>query len=562
MDKRTIIGIIACVLFYLGYTKYLQYKYPEYGKPTPAGEQLATQDQTKSGTDAGPAPVPTALKPEAATAEDEPAFALLSQAELRLENPDVVYQFVQKQSALSSIKLKSYQSDDLKKKAGVELITGGPLAIQATAEPSNPRPQSHWQAERVGNTLIFSRPSAEWLLTQKFIPADKGFGATVETSFKNLTDKARSLDAGLLLQEDLVLPKKSSSLLPDATQRTQAFIAGVDGSRSDMPMRDYCDEGKDGDQLKGDDVNIDFVGADEHYFVKVIRPLSKKASFQVSAANTDGEKPLCSVAVIAHQNQGQVGPGETATLKYSAYFGPKELEDLTAADPLFKEIVYMGWFTVIARPLLIAVKSIYNWTGNYGLAIILLTLIIKILFYPLTRAAAVSMKNMQKYQPQINKIKEKYKDDRQTQQKEIMQFMSQHKINPAKGCLPILPQIPVFVAFYNVLSNSIELRQAPFYGWIHDLAAPDPFYVTPLLLGAGMLLQQRLTPTANMDKTQERIMMFMPIVFTLMFFSMPAGMVLYMITNTIVSIAQQQWLNKKLDMKPAELKAAAVTERT
>jgi YidC/Oxa1 family membrane protein insertase len=159
------------------------------------------------------------------------------------------------------------------------------------------------------------------------------------------------------------------------------------------------------------------------------------------------------------------------------------------------------------------------------------------------------MKRMQKFTPEINRIKEKYKDDKQAQQREMMQFLGKHKINPAKGCLPILPQIPVFIAFYNVLSQSIELRHAPFYGWIQDLSAQDPYYVTPLLLGVGMLIQQKLTPNPTMDKTQERIMMMMPIMFTFMMLTLPAGMVLYMITNTIVSILQQQWLNRHLKVE-------------
>ena len=153
---------------------------------------------------------------------------------------------------------------------------------------------------------------------------------------------------------------------------------------------------------------------------------------------------------------------------------------------------------------------------------------------------------MQKLQPEMNKLREKFKDDPQRQQRELMAFMSQNKVNPFKGCLPILPQIPVFIAFYNVLSQSIELRHAPFYGWLQDLAARDPYYVTPLLLGVLMFIQQKLTPNPGMDKNQERIMLMMPIIFTFMMLSLPAGMVLYMMTNTIVSILQQQWLNRKL----------------
>jgi len=186
--------------------------------------------------------------------------------------------------------------------------------------------------------------------------------------------------------------------------------------------------------------------------------------------------------------------------------------------------------------------------GNI-MAIIIVTLILKMAFYPLTRAAAISTKRMQKLQPEMNALKERLKDDPARQQRELMAFMSKNKVNPFKGCLPILPQVPVFIAFYNVLSQAIELRHAPFYGWLTDLSSKDPYYITPILLGIGMFLQQKLTPNPGMDKNQEKIMLFMPIIFSLMMLSLPAGMVLYMITNTLVSIAQQQWLNRRLTVK-------------
>jgi YidC/Oxa1 family membrane protein insertase len=206
----------------------------------------------------------------------------------------------------------------------------------------------------------------------------------------------------------------------------------------------------------------------------------------------------------------------------------------------------LGFFAKITHPLLSGLHFLNNLVRNWGLAIIILTLLLKLLFYPLTRQAAISMNKMKKLQPEMNKIREKYKDEPQKMQQEIMRFMSVHKVNPMKGCLPILPQIPVFFAFYRVLSTSIELRHAPFFGWIHDLSSADPFYITPLLLGVAMFLQQKLTPTAGLDKAQERIMMLLPIFFTVMMLTLPAGMVIYMLTNTIVSVAQQQWLNRRL----------------
>lgn len=200
---------------------------------------------------------------------------------------------------------------------------------------------------------------------------------------------------------------------------------------------------------------------------------------------------------------------------------------------------------MIAHPLLLAIKGLHKFTGNYGIAIILLTFLLKILFFPLTKQAAHSAAKMKKLNPEMAKIREKYKSDQQKMQMELMKFMGAHKINPMKGCLPILPTIPVFFALFRVLSASIDLRHAPFYGWITDLSAKDPYFVTPVILTGFMFIQQKMTPMTGMDKSQERIMTFMPVIFGVMMITLPSGLVLYMLTNTVVSIAQQQYLNRK-----------------
>ena len=247
-----------------------------------------------------------------------------------------------------------------------------------------------------------------------------------------------------------------------------------------------------------------------------------------------------------HLQQGSINPQDSISMSFKTWFGPKVADLLEAYEPRLSETQDLGMFSVISKPLFLVMKSIESALGNWGLAIIVLTLLIKLIFYPLTKQAAIAQNRMKKLQPEMNKIKEKFKDDQRRQQQEIMRFMGTHKVNPAKGCLPILPQIPVFIAFYRLLSTSIELRQAPFYGWISDLSVADPYFITPIFLGLTMLVQQKLMPTTGLDKTQERIMMMLPLVFSIMMLTLPAGMVLYMLTNTVVSIAQQQWLNKRL----------------
>ena len=200
--------------------------------------------------------------------------------------------------------------------------------------------------------------------------------------------------------------------------------------------------------------------------------------------------------------------------------------------------------TFIADPLFWLLEKIHGVVKNWGWSIILLTLLIKIVFYPLSAASYKSMAGMKKLQPRIQTLKERYKDDRQKFQMEMMELYKKEKINPAGGCLPILIQIPVFIALYWVLLESVEIRQAPFALWLTDLSAPDPFYVLPILMGASMWAQQKLNP-APMDDIQKRVMMIMPFALTLLFLTFPAGLVLYWVVNNVLSMAQQWFINKK-----------------
>ena len=206
----------------------------------------------------------------------------------------------------------------------------------------------------------------------------------------------------------------------------------------------------------------------------------------------------------------------------------------------------MFWF--VAIPLLRALRVLHVITHNYGIAIIVLTALVKIVTAPLTRTTFRNMREMQKIQPQMAKLRERFKDDQTALQKEMMELYRRHRVNPFSGCLPMVLQIPIFIGLYNALSHAIELRHAPFMLWINDLSAPDrlmigsvPVPVLTLLMGASMFLQQWLTPQQG-DPTQQRMMMFMPLVFTFMFINFPAGLVLYWLVNNVLTIAQQYWM--------------------
>lgn len=244
-------------------------------------------------------------------------------------------------------------------------------------------------------------------------------------------------------------------------------------------------------------------------------------------------------------------PGEVLDYKFKVYIGPKKLEEMEKEFPLLTKALYFGIFDFIAKPLLYILKFTNRFTHNFGWDIVLLTILIRVLFFPLNHISYKSMKKMQELQPILQKLKEKYKDDPQGLNKELMNLYKTHKINPFSGCLPILIQIPVFIAFYKVLLMAIELRHAPFMLWIDDLSAPErlhlgdfqiPFLggipLLTILMGVSMYVQQRLSPSPP-DPTQAKIMLLLPILFTILFINFPSGLVLYWFVNNILSILQQ-----------------------
>ena len=242
------------------------------------------------------------------------------------------------------------------------------------------------------------------------------------------------------------------------------------------------------------------------------------------------------------------------------FIGPKDFDALERIGHNLSRGVNLGWFGFIAVPLLHVLQLSHTFTGNYGLDIILLTVIIKILFIPLTQRSFKSMRAMQKLQPQMAKIREKFKDTPEQMNKEIMELYRRHKVNPLGGCLPMLLQIPVFIGLYQALLNTVELRHAPFFLWINDLSAPDRLGsiqfpvvqhflgppgvpVLTLLMGVSMFVQQWMTPSAG-DPAQQRVMMIMPVMFTFMFVTFPSGLVLYWLVNNLLTIAQQFYMNR------------------
>ena len=288
------------------------------------------------------------------------------------------------------------------------------------------------------------------------------------------------------------------------------------------------------------DIDNGWLAMIQHYFLAAWVPPRDQGMRYYSRFN-DGEY------VLGQSSPWQTAAsGDTATFENRLFVGPKEQDRLDAVASGLELTVDYGWLTIISKPLFIALSWIHDLVGNWGWSIILLTLGIKLVFYKLSETSYRSMARMRKLQPEMQKLRERYSEDRQQMNQELMQLYKKEKVNPLGGCLPILIQIPVFIALYWALLESVELRQAPWILWIQDLSVRDPFYVLPLLMGASMFLQQKLNP-APMDPIQQKIMMGLPFVFTIFFMFFPAGLVLYWVTNNSLSIAQQWFITRRIE---------------
>jgi len=287
--------------------------------------------------------------------------------------------------------------------------------------------------------------------------------------------------------------------------------------------------------------NDGWIGILQHYFLGAWLP---KIDSPREFYTREVQQGLYAAGVIVPA--GIVNPGASAAVTMPLYAGPQEQEKLAALAPGLNLAVDYGWLTVIAAPLFWVLQWIHGWTGNWGVAIIILTIMIKLIFYPLSQASYRSMAKMRVVAPKMQRLKDQYGNDRQRMQQAMMELYKTEKINPLGGCLPIVVQIPVFIALYWALLGSVEMRQAPFALWITDLSTPDPFYILPILMGATMIIQTRLNPEPP-DPVQAKIMKIMPIAFSIFFFFFPAGLVLYWLVNNVLSIAQQQYINKSLE---------------
>jgi len=375
----------------------------------------------------------------------------------------------------------------------------------------------------------------------------------VDSSIVDATKSIQKLTITQNLKETVLT--KVLTIYPDghydinvkATNNKQFFV--TPGFRPNVLADMYADHGVitkladgvldvtlDGDVDKSKSyTGAKFVSAFDRYYATVAYNFEK--TMQVSIMPDKESNPQ---AFIHSSTNG---------IEFSGYIGPKEHKTLSAMNPELTDVIEYGWFTFIANPMFLFLQFIQSYVGNWGWTIVIATILIKLALYPLSYKGMVSMQKLKDLAPKIKDIQAKYKDDKQKQSTHMMELYKKHGANPMGGCLPLILQIPVFFAIYRVLLNAIELKGAEWIFWVHDLAEMDPYFVLPVLMGATMWLQQKITPNTMQDETQKKIFQMLPIIFTFFFLWFPAGLTLYWFINNLFTISQQYYINSIFEKK-------------
>ena len=364
----------------------------------------------------------------------------------------------------------------------------------------------------------------------------------VALEVKNGTAQPLALHAYFQLVRDDKAPAGETAMMQTftgaAVYTSEKKFQKIEYSAIEKGKTDYPKQASDG-----------WIGMVQHYFVAAWVPADQLAREYYTKKQADG---LYSAGLIVATPT--IAPGESARVAVPLFSGPQEQQRLRAAAPGLDLVVDFGWLTIIAWPLFWVLEKFHELSGNWGVAIILLTLSLKLLFFPLSAASYKSMAKMKLITPRLTKLREMYANDRARQNQAMMELYKTEKINPLGGCFPVVVQIPVFIALYWTLLAAIELRHAPFILWIKDLSALDPYYVLPVLMTITMILQTRMNPTPP-DPVQAKVMAIMPYIFSVFFFFFPAGLVLYWLINNILSILQQWQIQRMFDRdKPAHAK--------
>jgi len=553
MERNAIIATVLVILILLGYQWYLSHIEAPV-QETPRAATTPPSDQ-KAVAPWVPEPPPVVKKAGVSQKSYTPTAQLnLPVKDVTVETPLVRVVLSTAGARVTSWQLKKYKLDS---GAPVDLVADhspkaapGALGAWVDSEPLDgpfevDKQQLDLTQTGPSGTLTFRQVTATGFQIQKQLTfhADR-YDVDIEVVVRNLAEDAVAAQPRIAWGPGLRNGQATN------TSTMQPPTLWVDGKRVQEDLAKLSGE-------KTVEGKLSWVALQDAYFAAALLPK---------------EKDLHAFVAKAPQDQGVVGllgpkqvlpPGGELTLKAQLFAGPRDLEVLKSVGQNLDQLIDLGWFDFLARPALWLLKFLYHYTGNYGIAIILVTVLQKIAFHPLTHKSMKSMQAMQAVQPKIQAIQERYKNNPQKKQEETMALYRKHGVNPMGGCLPMLAQIPIFIALYNALSSSVEMWQAHFL-WIRDLTQPDSLFTVTLwgghalsanllalFMGVSMWVQQKMSPTTGDPRQAQMMLWMMPIIFTFMFWSFPSGLVLYWLVNNVLQIGQQWLINRGPARPPA-----------
>ncbi|MFN4324344.1 MAG: membrane protein insertase YidC [Azonexus sp.] len=536
MDTRRLI----LVLIFTFSSFMLWENWQKYNQPKPAAEVAA------AGQAAGAAPVPSAsLQGKAAPVTPEVAAAV-STAETFTISTDLLKATISTQGGdVVKLELLKYRDHD-KKDQNFVLFDAQHQYFAQSGLIGDGLPTHRTHFTRVagaselaeGSNELKVRLEAEQngIKVAKLLTFKRGsYLIDVSWEIANGSDKTLAPHAYFQLQRDDVAPAGESKMV-------STFTGPAIYTEAEKYQKVDFGHIADNKAKFAKTADNGWLAMVQHYFVAAFVPKDKTPR-EFYMRKLDGSNVFQAGVIVP---VAEIAPGGKGESSVSLYAGPQEQAALKQVAPGLDLVVDYGWLTVVAAPIFWALEAIHKLVGNWGWAIVILTIAIKAVFYPLSAASYKSMAKMKLLTPRLMQLKERFSDDKQRLNQEMMKLYQTEKVNPLGGCLPILIQIPVFIALYWVLLGAVEMRDAPWIGWITDLASPDPYFILPVVMMVSMFVQTKLNPTPP-DPIQAKVMMAMPLIFGVMFFWFPAGLVLYWVVNNVLSIAQQWQITRMID---------------
>jgi YidC/Oxa1 family membrane protein insertase len=535
MDRNTLLAFALILAFWFGWAKYMENRYP-----SPPQEEATIADQRAATTDE--ATQQGAVSPSKPAADDAGSAQVAAQENL-VDYSDGKMSF---QVSSLGMGLKNIKIDAYKSRSGEPIVLG-------TVSSSHPfstslvgsRSPIQFAVEKTAPDTFVGRANVSGMEIVKTMKVNAA-SYSIDTEV-NVNGIGGSFDGIVTTLNDVLQEPVSGSLFAPSYDHQDWFLSHA-GTTTRQII--YKSEATDINTT-----NVSIAALSDHYFtLAVVDRSDLLPRFESRIPVNSDTAPGRLIYQLPTRQSDQL------TVRYTAFAGPKSFSILEKVDEGLTKVIDYGVFAIVAKPILWLLKAIHSALGNWGWAIVILTIFVRLLVLPFNIMAFKSMKAMQKIQPEMTRIRERYKDkpadQRLQMNQEIMDLMKRSKANPLGGCLPMLLQLPVFIALYQVLSQSIELYQAPFMLWINDLSVKDPLYVLPVLMGATMFLQQKLTPT-TMDPQQAKIMMWMPVIFSFFMLSLPSGLTLYIFVSTLFGVVQQMILMRDKNPVPSVKEAKA-----